>query len=122
VGGPPGYDSPSWQREAIETGSYYRVVEADRIVGGFVLFVLEDGSVRIGRAFLEPECQNRGIGSELLRFAESAFPEIRRLVLDTPAWNLRTKHLYEKLGYSKTGEIESGFGFPLIQYEKRVEQ
>ena len=122
MGGPPGYDSPSWQREAIETGSYYRVTEADRIVGGLVLFALEDGSVRIGRAFLEPECQNRGIGSELLRFAESVFPETRRFVLDTPTWNMRTRHLYEKFGYERAGEIESGFGFPLIQYEKRIEE
>lgn len=91
-------------------------------MGGLVLFALSDGTVRVGRAFLEPERQNRGIGSELLRFAESVSPETRRFVLDTPVWNLRTRHLYEKLGYVKTGEIESGFGFLLIQYEKRIEE
>jgi GNAT superfamily N-acetyltransferase len=122
VGGPPGYDSPDWQREAIETGSYYRVVEDGRIVGGFVLFLLADGTAKLGRAFLEPERQNKGIGSELLRFAESVVPEARRLVLDTPVWNMRTRHLYEKFGYVRTGEVESGFGFPLIQYEKRIEE
>lgn len=91
-------------------------------MGGFVLFALENGSVRFGRAFLEPECQNKGIGSELLRFAESVFPEARRFVLDTPTWNMRTRHLYEKFGYERAGEIESGFGFSLIQYEKRLEE
>ncbi|MGA9762213.1 MAG: GNAT family N-acetyltransferase [Gaiellaceae bacterium] len=121
MGGPPGYDSTDWQREAIESGSYYRVIDTDRIVGGLVLFPLAGGSVKLGRAFLEPECQNKGIGRELLRFAESAFPETRRLVLDTPIWNMRTRHLYEKFGYERAGEIESGFGFPLIQYEKRLE-
>ncbi len=90
-------------------------------MGGFVLFLLADGTAKLGRAFLEPERQNRGIGSELLRFAESVFPEARRFVLDTPAWNMRTRHLYEKYGYAKTGEIESGFGFPLIEYEKRLD-
>jgi ribosomal protein S18 acetylase RimI-like enzyme len=122
VGGPPGFDSPSWQQQALESESYYKVVEADRIVGGFVLFPRERGTVELRRVFLEPECQNRGIGSELLRFVEGVFPNTRRLVLDTPAWNQRTQHLYEKHGYRKTGEIESGFRFPLITYEKRLEQ
>jgi len=89
-------------------------------VGGLVLFTLEDGTVRLGRAFLEPERQNKGIGSELLRFTESVFPETRRFVLDTPTWNMRTRHLYEKFGYERAGEIESGFGFPLIQYERTI--
>jgi ribosomal protein S18 acetylase RimI-like enzyme len=97
-------------------------MESGRIVGGLVLFTLKDGSIRLGRAFLEPERQNRGIGSELLRFAESVSPESRRFVLDTPVWNMRTRHLYEKFGYERAGEIESGFGFPLIQYEKRIEE
>jgi GNAT superfamily N-acetyltransferase len=120
VGGPPGYDSPDWQREAIESGNYYKVTDGGRIVGGLVLFTLDGGTVRLGRAFLEPERQNKGIGSDLLRFAESVFPGTRRFVLDTPVWNLRTRHLYEKFGYVKSSEIESGFGFPLIQYEKRI--
>lgn len=91
-------------------------------MGGLVLFPLSDGTVKLGRAFLEPERQNKGIGNVLLRFAESVFPETRRYVLDTPTWNMRTRHLYEKLGYERAGEIESGFGFPLIQYEKRIEE
>jgi len=118
--GPPGYDSPTWQRRAMKDGSYYKILEADQIVGGFVLFRRRDGSLEFGRAFLEPERQNRGIGAELLRFAEGVFPETKRLVLDTPSWNLRNQHFYEKGGYVKTGEIEAGEGFPLFQYEKRL--
>lgn len=118
--GPPGYDSPDWQRKMMRSGRFFKVLEQDRLVGGFVLFRLEDGSVEFGRAFIEPECQDRGIGAELLRFAESVFPEAERFVLDTPAWNLRNQHLYEKAGYLKTGEIDTGEGFILFQYEKRI--
>jgi ribosomal protein S18 acetylase RimI-like enzyme len=120
-GGPPGYDSPEWQLEAMRSGRLFRVVAADRVIGGFVLFRLEDGSVELGRAFIEPERQNRGIGSELLRYAEGVFPETVRIVLDTPDWNLRTQHFYEKAGYVRIGEIDTGEGFPLFQYEKRLE-
>ncbi len=118
--GPPGYDSAGWQQEMIRNGRFFKVLEQDRLVGGFVLFRLEDGSVEFGRAFLEPECQNRGIGAELLRFAEGVFAETKRLVLDTPSWNLRTQHFYEKGGYVKVGELDTGEGFVLFQYEKRL--
>ena len=103
-------------------GRFYKVLEADRIVGGFVLFRLEGETVELGRAFIEPELQNRGIGGELLAFAEGVFPETRRLVLDTPDWNLRTRHFYEKAGYVKIGEIDTDEGFQLIQYEKLVSE
>lgn len=118
--GPPGYDSAGWQQEMIRNGRFFKVLEQDRLVGGFVLFRLEDGSVEFGRAFLEPECQNRGIGAELLRFAEGVFAETKRLVLDTPSWNLRTQHFYEKGGYVKVGELDTGEGFVLFQYEKKL--
>ncbi len=105
----------------MKQGRLFKVIgDGGRIVGGFVLLALADGTVRIGRAFLEPEAQNQGIGGELLAFAESAFPGTKRLILDTPVWNLRNQHLYEKAGFSKTDEIGSDDGFPLIQYEKRI--
>ena len=120
VSGPPGYDSPAWQRQMMVRGRFFKVLEADRVVGGLVLFPLEDGTVEVGRAFLEPEAQNKGIGSELLAFAECIFPKARRFVLDTPSWNLRTQHFYEKAGYIKIGELDTAEGFSLFQYEKRV--
>lgn len=101
-------------------GRFFKIFEEERLIGGYVLFSLEDGSVELGRAFLEPESQNRGIGGELLRHAEDAFPATSRLVLDTPAWNERTRHFYEKAGYVKVGEIDTGEGFTLFQYEKRI--
>jgi RimJ/RimL family protein N-acetyltransferase len=121
LGGPPGYNSPAWYRQTIKQGRFFKVLEQDRLIGGFVLFRLEDGSVELGRAFLKPECQNMGIGGELLHFAEGVFPDTERLVLDTPTWNLRTQYFYEKNGYVKIGEIDTGEGFLLFQYEKRLE-
>ncbi len=120
-GGPPGYDSPAWQRRTMKEDRFFKVTDADRVIGGLLLSRLEDGTVEFCRAFLEPEFQNRGIGGELLRFAEGVFPETKRLVLDTPSWNLRTQHFYEQGGYVKIGEIDSGEGFLLFQYEKKLE-
>jgi ribosomal protein S18 acetylase RimI-like enzyme len=120
-GGPPGYDSPGWQRKMLRRGRYFKLFEQERLVGGFVVFRLEDGSVELGRAFIDPEFQNRGIGSEMLRYAEGVFPATRRLVLDTPSWNRRCQHFYEKAGFVKIGDIDTGEGFLLVQYEKRID-
>ena len=105
----------------MKAARYFKVIEHDRIIGGLILFQREHGTVELDRVFIEPECQNRGIGGELLRFAEGVFPETKRLVLDTPSWNLRTQHFYEQGGYVKIGEIDSGEGFLLFQYEKKLE-
>jgi RimJ/RimL family protein N-acetyltransferase len=121
VCGPPGYDSPDWQRRAARRGHLYKLLEGDRVIGGFVLFCREDDTVELGRAFLEPEAQDRGAGARLLAFSESVLPGTKRMLLDTPVWNLRNQHVYEKAGYRRIGEIDTGEGFPLIQYEKRLE-
>jgi ribosomal protein S18 acetylase RimI-like enzyme len=119
-GGPPGYDSVAWQRRMSQRGRFFKVIEEDRIVGGFVVFRLEDGGVELGRVFIEPDCQNRGIGSEVLRYVEGVFPATARVVVDTPGWNLRNQHFYEKAGFVKIGEINTGEEFPLFQYEKTL--
>jgi len=121
VCGPPGYDSPAWQRRMMKNGRYYKILENNRIVGGLILFRLKGEKAEFGRVFLEPDCQNRGIGSRALDFAESAFPDVKHWALDTPSWNLRNQHVYEKAGYAKVGEIEAGDGFVLFKYEKRIE-
>ena len=120
ISGPPGYDSPTWQRQAIKKGRYYKILEGDRIVGGFIVFPLDGEKAELGRVFIEPDCQNRGIGGRVLAFAESAFPRVRHWALDTPSWNLRTQYLYEKAGYVRVGEIDPAGRFTLIQYEKKL--
>ena len=122
VCGPPGYDSTAWQRRMMKNGRYYKILKNNRIVGGFILFPLKGEKAEFGRVFLEPDCQNKGVGSRVLDFAESAFPEAKHWTLDTPSWNLRTQHVYEKGGYVKIGEIDTGEGFFLFQYEKRLEE
>ena len=118
--GPPGYDSPEWQRHCMRAGRYFEICDDNRIIGGLMLFPQGAGTVELGRVFIEPERQNTGIGLAALRFAESAFPKAKRWVLDTPAWNTRNHHFYEKAGYVKTGEIEAGDGFVLFQFEKII--
>ncbi len=115
-GGPPGYDSAEWQTETAGDATAYLVVENDgEVVGGLIVFGSR-GDYWLGRMFIDPERQNRGLGSEAIRRLEEAHPDWTRWSLETPSWNRRTQEFYEKAGYSRAGESGSGD----ILYEKRT--
>ena len=120
-GGPPGYDSADWTLWAIETGIYYKVLAGDQIIGGVILFDMHKRHFNLGRIFVDPDWQNRGIGSQAVRFVEKTFRYVQRWSLDTPEWATRNHHFYEKLGYVKVGdEVPRGANIRLYLYEKRM--
>jgi ribosomal protein S18 acetylase RimI-like enzyme len=102
AGGPPGYRSPDWQRRMMRTGWYYKILVDNQIVGGFIVL---PGAIReyyLGRVFIHPDFQNQGIGTRAMDFMFEEFPLAKSWTLDTPAWNQRTRHFYEKLGFQET--------------------
>ncbi len=119
-GGPPGYDSVGWQRRIMKQGSYYKILDDDRIIGGIIVFKIGESCYNLGRIYLAPEYQNRGIGAQALAFIEQAIPA-RRWTLDTPSWAIRNQHFYEKYGYVKVGEEKiPGVDFTGVLYEKMM--
>ena len=123
-GGPPGYDSVDWTLWAIKTGIYYKILAGPfppQIVGGVILFDMHRRHFNLGRIFVEPAWQDRGIGSQAIRFIEKTFPYVKRWSLDTPEWATRNHHFYERLGYIKVGEEPlEGSNMRLYLYEKRT--
>ena len=100
-------------------GSYYKIILDEGvpfIIGGFIVFQNAFGDCELGRIFIDPVYQNRGIGTQAMAFMEQAFPEARRWTLGTPLWNLRTQHFYEKVGYARV-RLEGRDG---VRYEKIV--
>ncbi len=121
-GGPPGYDSLDWQLWAMRKAIYYKIVDGERIVGGLILFDMRRRHFNLGRIFIDPDYQDRGIGTRAILLAEQAHPHVNRWSLDTPDWATRNHHFYEKLGYVKVGEEAiAGEPFALWLYEKRIE-
>ncbi len=66
---------------------------------GSVRAHLKDGTCFIGRLIVQPELQNRGIGTRLLGEIEAAFGQARRFELFTSDRSERNLYLYQKLGY-----------------------
>lgn len=119
-GGPPGYDSVAWNIDIMGRSAYYKIVADGAIIGGLFVFTVGDGRCELGRIFIDPDYQNRGIGAQALQFIEQTFPA-RRWTLDTPTWATRNQHFYEKHGYLKIGEAALyGEAFPLVLYEKMM--
>jgi GNAT superfamily N-acetyltransferase len=120
TGGPPGYDSPEWQKEAMGWSEYYAVLVAGRLAGGAIVSPGGHGRYRLNRIFLDPEWHGQGIGRRLMALLWEAYPHARRWALDTPVWNRRTRRFYESLGFEDVGRQTPRRGPELVLYEWRA--
>jgi len=102
-GGPPGYKSDQWQRKMMRLGDYYKILDDDQIIGGFIIFRKAPREYELGRIFIEPDYQNRGLGSQAFAFIWAEYPLAKRWTLGTPAWNRRNRHFYQKVGFVEIG-------------------
>lgn len=119
-GGPPGYDSTAWQIDIMRKATaYYKILSDDQVIGGIILFNFRPGQYELGRIYVDPDFQNRGIGQQAMQFIEDAHPDAVRWTLETPSWATRNHHFYEKVGYVKTGEVKAG-RMAAFRYEKRI--
>jgi RimJ/RimL family protein N-acetyltransferase len=119
--GPPGFDSVAWNAEWIERTPYYKVLLDGRIVGGIIVFAMGEGHYELGRIYVDPDVQNRGVGQEAMRLMFEAFPEARKWTVGTPSWAVRNQHVYEKMGFVRVREtaVDPQLGWSGIEYEKR---
>jgi ribosomal protein S18 acetylase RimI-like enzyme len=64
------------------------------------------GSPYIASIAVAAEMRGRGIGSELLRFAEKLFAGRAHLFLLVSSFNLKAQQLYVRRGYERVGELK----------------
>lgn len=118
MGGPPDYDSEPWHEKMRAKGHLYTIYWEDRPIGGAVLFPnAGEKSIYLGRIFLDPEVQGRGLGLEAMDCLEKLFPEMELWCLDTPVWNVRTNPFYRKAGYREVSRDQESVG-----YQKRIQR
>jgi ribosomal protein S18 acetylase RimI-like enzyme len=77
---------------------YLKAVRDGTIVGA-VRGYERDGTCHVGRLIVHPDCQNRGIGTQLLHAIEARFNAVQRYELFTSECSTRNLYLYQKLGY-----------------------
>ena len=117
--GPPGYDSVAWNIERIEKTDYFKIQFHDRIVGGLIVFRMGEAHYELGRIWVDPGLQGRGIGQQAIELMFGAFPRSARWTVGTPSWAVRNQHLYEKMGFVRVREtgVDPDLGWSGIEYE-----
>lgn len=103
----------------LQTLTVLKVVRDGCIVGS-VRVRVEGGTGLIGRLIVHPDCQNQGIGTQMLLQAERLSPGVERFELFTGHRSARNLHLYQKLGYREFRRDQVNDVLTLIYLEKRM--
>ncbi len=117
--GPELFEHPETIQKYVSSRKMWLIFEDGNSVGCLTVFVGSGREACLGCLAILPEYQNRGIGSEVLRWIENNFRATRLWRLDTPAYQKRNQHFYEKNGYVKTDEFHDGID--LYHYEKDLD-
>lgn len=98
---------------------YYFILVREEAVGVIRVVDHRDGSrKRISPIWIMPEYRGRGYAQAAIRAAE-ALHGAHHWALDTIAQEAGNRHLYEKLGYHKTGQIKQIHDrMDIVFYEK----
>lgn len=98
----------------------YRKYRDNEIVGAIRIRELDNKRYRISPIFILPRFHGKGIAKEVFRLIEEIYYDAKVWELDTILQEVGNCHLYEKLGYRRTGREEIiNEKMTIIFYEKR---
>ena len=117
----PGAEKPErivWRFDEEETDYYFITLE-NRHIGAIRIRNLGE-KCELKQIFILPEYQGNGYAQETIRLVEELYPDAVLWELDTILQEKKLCHLYEKMGYKKTGKTENiKEGMDIVFYEKR---
>lgn len=106
------------QRFRFDNVSYHLITLGTEVIGA-VRVRWNDDIYVLSQIFILPVYQGRGYAQEAIRLVEAMYPNASLWRLDTIAQEAKLCHLYEKMGYHKTGHSEHiKNGMDIIFYEK----
>ena len=97
------------------------VVEADGEIAGVIVLIPGGDHLLVENVAVAPNAQGRGLGRELMAFAERRAAELGMAELRLYTNQLMTENLalYPALGYAETGRrVEDGFA--RVYFSKRI--
>jgi len=101
------------------------VREQGRLIGSVRVRRTGEDEAYLGRLAVAPDRRGAGIGTHLLRVAESVFPSVRKIRLLTGEHSTENIRLYARLGYRETGRTRAatrGATYDLVYFEKTLDQ
>lgn len=101
-GGPPGYDNGEFLRQwyLSNEAEAYKIIRDDVLIGGINVFINESNENFLGNMFVDPLCQDKGLGTIIWKFIEQKYPGTKKWKTDTPGFSKRNHHFYvNKCGF-----------------------
>lgn len=102
AGGPPGYDDGSFLRHwGFQPGcTSFKIYEGERLIGAILLWIHSHHENFLGNIFLDPNVENKGIGTEVWKKVETMYPDTISWSTETPIFSRRNHHFYiNKCGF-----------------------
>jgi ribosomal protein S18 acetylase RimI-like enzyme len=105
-------------REEFKQKAIYKL-EQDRKIIASIRCYIKDDILYIEKLIVEPDFQNRGIGTKIMTEIEKRYSSsVNRYSLFTGDKSARNIHLYKKLGYKEIRQAPTKRDFKLIFMEK----
>jgi GNAT superfamily N-acetyltransferase len=122
---PAGYEDDLHDISAtyLGDGSNFWVVESpDGLIGMAAVSRVDERTGRVRRMRVTASWRRKGVAQALLRIAMAFCRECgyNRVILDTTHMQTDAHRLYERAGFTKTGEHELG-PFRIFDYERRLD-
>jgi GNAT superfamily N-acetyltransferase len=121
---PPSIESLDWHKSAIEKSHYYKIIYDGKIVGGICVIPSVNDLIKIKYFFISYVYQNKSIGTTTMELIEKKYSKAIIWALVTPYKSYRNHHFYEKIGYSKVGELQPDEKneFKIFKYKKEIKK
>lgn len=117
-------------RRINKNSRYFTILYGREIAGGIVYRLkgkrtpciqLEEGEYYLGRVYIKPELQGKGIARKAILLCEKEFPDAKTFYVDFPEDMEKNRRCYSNAGYRDTGKklIMDG-NPPLAMFEKII--
>ncbi|MDR1663672.1 MAG: GNAT family N-acetyltransferase [Clostridiales bacterium] len=79
-GGPPGYDNGDFMREWYlhEGVSAFTISKDGTYIGAIALWINQNNENYLGNMFLDPDYQNKGLGTVVWKYVEQKYPDTEK--------------------------------------------
>ena len=102
TGGPTGYDDGSFLRKwgLDKKATSYCIYLDDDLIGGAILWINDNNENYLGNLFIDPDYEDKGIGTKVWSKIESMYPNTRVWNTETPIFSRRNHNFYvNKCGF-----------------------
>ena len=106
-------------KKEFEEWIFYKAMINGRIIGS-IRVLIKDKICFVGKLIVNPEYQNQGIGTKLMRKVEESISNIKTIELYTGNKSIRNLYLYKKLGFKEFKVEKINENLSLIYLRKEI--